>query len=94
MKKTLLSFLSLSTGLLAIAQTDNPVVNQWHMTDGTLASYNYYTNPQQSTGETFVQLTDTADILKVCYDGTNAYVNCNVLPSYEMGPFPENPNEA
>ena len=92
MKKQILLSFAVSATLTLSAQTDNPVVSEWHITDGTLGSYTYYPDPQNPTGAIFVQMTDTTDILNVCYDNTYSYVESNSLASYEMGPWQGNPN--
>lgn len=90
MKNILLSALSLSA-LISFAQ--NPIISEWNITTGTKASFKYYPNPMSPTNAQTTNLSDTADILQVCYNTNFAYVRTNGLPSYQMGPWEGNPNK-
>ena len=45
-----------------------------------------------NTGGPNVTMTDSADVLEVCYNTTDVYVRCEGLANYVMGPFTGNPN--
>jgi YHYH protein/Secretion system C-terminal sorting domain len=69
-----------------------PLADEWMLnTDGTTASYEYYPGMPPTTQT--VNLTDSADVLTVCYDNDYVYIRANGLASYLMGPWAMNPNE-
>ncbi|UKN00109.1 YHYH protein [Paracrocinitomix mangrovi] len=78
-------------GSLSISFAQDPQVDSWMLnTSGTLASYEYYPGMPPTTQT--VNMTDSADILQVCYDNDYVYIRTNGLASYQMGPWEMNPN--
>jgi len=68
-----------------------PLADAWMLnTDGTLAEYDYYPAAPPTTNN--VQMTDSADVLQVCYDNDYVYIRANGLARYVMGPWEMNPN--
>ena len=55
-----------------------------------MAYYDFYPGPPPTTSS--VQMTDSSDVKTVCYDASDVYVRANGLPSYNMGPWLQNPN--
>lgn len=81
----------LSMGLALIGHSQAPNIDSWMLnTTGTLASYEYYPAAPPTTST--VNMTDSADILRVCYDNNYVYIRTNGLASYTMGPWEMNPN--
>lgn len=88
--KQILFYLFIVTGFTSLSQF--PLADSWHLnTDGTLAVYEHFPGMPPTT-ET-VEMTDSADVLQVCYNDDYVYIRTNGLPSYLMGPWNMNPNE-
>ena len=88
-RKLLLLGATLLLGSTTFAQF--PLADAWMLnTDGTLAEYDFYPGAPPTTNN--VQMTDSADVLQVCYDNDYVYIRTNGLPSYLMGPWEMNPN--
>jgi hypothetical protein len=82
MKRTLYAILFGGVVMPAAAQT--PIIDSWMLNTTGTAVYN--------VGAGNVNMTDSADITKVCYDANYVYVKSRGLANYVMGPFPGNPN--
>ncbi|HHZ65432.1 MAG TPA: YHYH protein [Flavobacteriales bacterium] len=81
MKYILLSSL-LSISLIAQSQ---PEIDSWMLnTTGTLGSYD--------DGSGTTTMTDSADVLQVCYSSSTVYIRAEGLPAYQAGPWAGNPN--
>ncbi len=80
--KTLLSAALIAASSISFGQ--DPILTSWIMNTTGTASYN--------VGAGTVNMSDSADVTMVCYNNNNVYVVAEGLPSYEMGPFPMNPN--
>ena len=88
MKKNVTLF---SLLLTASVFAQDPQLDSWMMnTTGTLANYDYY--PAGPPNTTHVDMTDSADVLQLCYDNNYVYIRSNGLASYTMGPWLQNPN--
>lgn len=89
MKKRILPFFCLVAGA-TFAQ--DPQMDSWMLnTTGTLATYEYY--PGMPPNTSTVNMTDSADVLQICYDNDYVYIRTNGLASYTMGPWEMNPNQ-
>ena len=84
----------LATASLIVVSTSfaqSPEIDAWMLnTTGVTASYEYYPGPPPTT--TSVDMTDSADVLQICYDDDYVYIRTNGLPSHDMGPWEMNPN--
>ena len=82
MKRTILFGALVVSSFFSIAQ--DPVLTSWQFNTNGLATYD--------VGSGTVTMSDSSDVLRICYDNNNVYVVAEGLASYEMGPFPMNPN--
>lgn len=90
MKKQILTILSYSIGLSAMAQT-SPEFTSWeHNTDGHQAYYEKNSTP--GPGTEIVNMSDSSDIKSLYYTTNDVYVKCEGLASYQMGEW-SIPNE-
>ncbi len=81
MRKTLLFALA---ALGAGQANSQAIITSWTMNTNGLATYDL--------GSGTVTMSDSSDVLEVCYDNNYVYVRSEGLAGYEMGPFPSNPN--
>ena len=89
MKKILLTIIGILAYLLIFGQS--PEIESWVLNaNGDMAYYDFYPGPPPTTSS--VQMTDSSDVKTVCYDVSDVYVRANGLPSYNMGPWLQNPN--
>ncbi|MCH2023107.1 MAG: YHYH protein [Saprospiraceae bacterium] len=72
-----------------LINAQQPILNVWKLSTGT-ATYEYYPGPPPTS--ITVNMTDSADVIKVCSTSTHVYVHANSLGSYLMGPWLMNPN--
>lgn len=93
MKKSLLTIAAFLAFLIGYAQTNNPVISSWKRnTTGQKAVYEYYTNIKTGGATTTVDMTDSAGVMKVCYNKDSVYIKTNSLAYYVMGPWLSDPN--
>ncbi|MCB9224686.1 MAG: YHYH protein [Crocinitomicaceae bacterium] len=87
-----LNFTLLSLFISGVVMAQDPQLDSWMLnTTGTLAQYDYY--PAMPPTTNHVNMTDSADVLEVCYDNNYVYIRTNGLASYTMGPWVMNPNQ-
>jgi hypothetical protein len=88
-KPLLLALIGAQFSLMA----QSPELTAWKMNvGGDLGNYTYYAS-QPSSNPTSVNMTDSTNVLKVCYNNTHVYVRSKGLADYNMGPFTSNPNQ-
>lgn len=86
--KRLFLILITANVLSSIAQT--PIIDEWILnTNGKMASYWQTSGMPPSTSYTFVQTTDSADVLQVCYSSDSVWIRCNGMTN-DMGKY-QNP---
>lgn len=84
---TAISVLLAAAGV-ARAQSGDPFLDAWaYNRDGRHGS-----SPNATINAAVSQI--LADVTRVRYTSTNIYINSNDIPSYPIGPWPNNPNSA
>lgn len=88
--KTLFTLATMVVSSISFSQY--PEINAWMLnTTGELGDYEYYPGPPPTT--TTVNMTDSVDVLTVCFDNSYVYIRTNGLANYTMGPWAMNPNQ-
>lgn len=76
----------------ATSYAQDPLIESFLLnTDGQLGIYKFYPGPPPST--TTVNMTDSVNCTRICYDADYVYIRTLGLADYTMGPWEMNPNE-
>ena len=82
MRKILLLFILLSSGIISVAQTDDPSVNSWIINNIGITGRHYVRgNP------TPIIDTAEANVQRVKYSDNFVYIQSSGIPSYIVGPY-------
>jgi hypothetical protein len=93
MKKILLLLITILCFQGLQAQTEVNLTSWKLNTTGQKGSYKKYVNINSTTGgTTSVTMTDSTEVIAVCYDNTYIYIKSDGIAGYEMGPWYQNPN--
>ena len=85
-------FTLIGIAIAGISFSQYPEINSWMLnTTGELGDYEYFPGPPPNT--TAVNMTDSVDVLTVCFDDNYVYIRANGLANYTMGPWAMNPNQ-